>query len=82
MVLGEVFSFARHTVTQNPLALGITDGDWSDWYRLFSWPRFEERDLANQLLSETLEHVAESKPYAVAVDSTSLHRNSQSASSQ
>ena len=36
MVFGEIFSFARHTVTQGLLALGINDGDWSAWYRLFS----------------------------------------------
>ena len=36
MVLGEIFNFGRHTVTQGLMALGITDGDWSSWYRLFS----------------------------------------------
>jgi len=76
MVLGELFSFARHTVTQNLLALGMTDGDWSAWYRLFSRPRFDETQLNNQLLSETLAHVPENEPYVVAVDSTELHRSS------
>ena len=27
MVLGEIFDFGRHTVTQGLMALGITDGD-------------------------------------------------------
>lgn len=31
MVLGEVFNFGRHTVTQGLMALGIMDGDWSGW---------------------------------------------------
>jgi hypothetical protein len=39
MVLGEVFNFGRHTVTQILMALGLTDGDWSSWYRLFSCRR-------------------------------------------
>jgi len=76
MVLGELFSFARHTVTQNLLALGLTDGDWSAWYRLFSRPRFDETQLNNQLLQETLPHAPADQPYVVAVDSTSLHRSS------
>ena len=36
MVLGEIFNFGRHTVTQGLTALGMIDGDWSGWYRLFS----------------------------------------------
>jgi hypothetical protein len=35
MVLGELFSFARHTVTHTLLALGMTDGDWSAWPKAF-----------------------------------------------
>ncbi|HTX90471.1 MAG TPA: hypothetical protein VMC09_04560, partial [Anaerolineales bacterium] len=29
LVLGELFNFTRQTITQELLALGITDGDWS-----------------------------------------------------
>jgi hypothetical protein len=29
LVLGEIFNFGRHTVTQGLMALGMTDGDWS-----------------------------------------------------
>jgi hypothetical protein len=47
LVFRELFSFARHTVTQGLLALGLTDGDWSAWYCLFSRERFEEEQLAN-----------------------------------
>jgi len=42
LLFGELFTFARHTVTQGLLALGCTDADWSAWYRLFSRPRFAE----------------------------------------
>ncbi len=76
LVMGELFSFARHTVTQGLLALGITDGDWSAWYRLFSRPRFDETRLADCLLQETLEQVPPSEPYGVAMDGTTLHRSS------
>src|SRR5574342_95272 len=76
LVLGEIFSFGRHTVTQELLSLGITDGDWGAWYRLFSRKRFEEEKLSECLLQETLEHVAVDEPYCAAMDSTSIHRSS------
>ena len=46
MVLGEIFNFGRHTVTQGLMVLGITDGDWSSWYRLFSQRRYKEETVA------------------------------------
>lgn len=76
LVFGELFSFARHTVTQALLALGLTDADWSAWYRLFSRARFDEEQLASCLLGETLEHVAASEPYVVAVDGVQIPRSS------
>jgi hypothetical protein len=76
LLFGELFSFARHTVTQGMLALGITDGNWSAFYRLFSRKRFDEEQLANCLLTETLTHVPAEQPYVVAMDGTSLHRSS------
>lgn len=37
MVLGEVFNFGCHTVTQTLMEPGeVTDGGWNGWYRLFS----------------------------------------------
>ena len=76
LFFGELFSFARHTVTQGLLALGITDGDWSAFYRLFSHERFEEEALSNCLLGETLQHVPEQAVYCVAVDGVAIHRSS------
>src|SRR5512139_2707981 len=67
LVMSELFIFGRHTLTQGLLALGITDGDWSAWYRLFSRPRFDEVTLANCLLRETLTHAPASEPYSVAI---------------
>jgi hypothetical protein len=75
-VLGEVFSLGRHTVTQELLALGVTDGDWGAWYRLFSRERFDEERLSECLLQETLQHVGVDQPYCVAIDSTVIHRSS------
>jgi hypothetical protein len=76
LVLGEVFSFGRHTITQELLALGITDGDWGAWYRLFSRERYDEEKLSDCLLGETLEHVTIDEPYCAAIDSTAIHRSS------
>jgi hypothetical protein len=76
LVMGELFSFARHTVTQGLMALGLTDADWSAWYRLFSRERFDEEHLAHCLFGETLEHVDVLQPYVVGVDGTQVPRSS------
>jgi len=76
MVLGEVFNFGRHTVTQGLMALGITDGDWSGWYRLFSKGRYEERKVAKVFFRETLEHTRIEEPYVVGVDGVQIPRSS------
>ncbi|MGD0613472.1 MAG: hypothetical protein ABSB41_18390 [Anaerolineales bacterium] len=39
LVLGELFNFGRQTVTQEQMAMGMVDTDWSAWYRLFSRER-------------------------------------------
>jgi hypothetical protein len=76
LVFGELFSFARYTVTQGLLALGLKDADWSAWYRLFSRERFEEEQLANCLLAETLAHVPEEDPYVIATDGVQIPHSS------
>lgn len=76
LLLSEIFSFGRHTVTQGLLALGITDGDWSAWYRLFSRERYAEDQLSQCLLAETLGHVPEDGPYVIGVDATQVPRSS------
>lgn len=77
LVVAELFSFARHTVTQALLALGLTDADWSPWYRLFSRRRVVEDSLARCLLRETLRHVPDDQPYVTGVDALQLPRSSQ-----
>ena len=76
LVLGEVFNFGRHTVTQGLLTLGMAEGEWSGWYRLFSRERFDEEKLNRCLLDETLKQVKEDEMYCVALDSTVIHRSS------
>ena len=77
LVLGEIFAFARHTVTQALLALGLTDSDWAAWYRLFSCQRYDEEKLSSCLFRQTLTAVKEDEPYVVGIDATQLERSSQ-----
>jgi hypothetical protein len=72
MVLGEIFNLGRHTVTQGLMSLGIIDGDWSGWYRLFSKGRYEERKAAEIFLRETLEHSSVEEPYVTGVDGVQI----------
>ena len=76
LLLGDLFVFARHTVTQGLLALGLTDADWSAWYRLFSRPRFDEARVASCLFRETLVHVREDEFYVAVTDGVQVPRSS------
>lgn len=77
LVFGELFAFARHTVTQTLLALGLSGTDWTAFYRLFSRPRFEEARLNACLFRETLVHSRPDEPYVTAIDGTQIPRASQ-----
>lgn len=77
LLLSEIFAFGRHTVTQGLLALGLTEGDWSAWYRLFSHQRYAEDQVSQTLLAQTLAHVALEAPYVIGVDATQVPRSSQ-----
>ena len=76
LVLAEVFVFARHTVTQLLMSLGLTEQDWSGWYRLFSQGRFRVEQASEVLMAETLAHVASEEVYVVAGDGTQTPRSS------
>jgi hypothetical protein len=76
MVLGEIFNFGRHTVTQGLMALGVTDGDWSGWYRLFSQERYAEPKVARIFFRETLPHSSIEEPYVVGADGVQIPRSS------
>jgi hypothetical protein len=76
LVFAQLFTFARHTLTQGLLSLGLIDADWSAFYRLFSRPRFEESALASLLLRQTLPHSPAEQPYTVGIDTTQIPRTS------
>lgn len=77
LVLAEILTFGRHTVTQLLLTLGLAAEDWSAWYRLFSAGRFAVEKAGEILVEESLRHVGEEELYVVAVDGTQISRTSQ-----
>lgn len=76
LLVAEVMVFARKTVTQGLMALGMTESDWSGWYRLFSRRRFDEERLNQCLLRQTLPHVPAEALYVVGADGTQIARSS------
>lgn len=68
LVLSELFAFGRHTITQLLLTLGLTEEEWSSWYRLFSCKRFDEKKTAGVMVREVLTTLPESMPCVVGVD--------------
>jgi hypothetical protein len=74
LVFGSLFAFARHTISQVLLVLGVTEQDWSGWYRLFSVPRLAVDALDAELVRQTLAEVPASGPYVVAVDGVQVPR--------
>lgn len=77
LVMAELFSFGRHTITQLLLTLGLTDEDWSAWYRLFSKGRFEEEATSQVMLGEMLKEVSEEEPFVVGGDGFHVPRCSE-----
>lgn len=76
LLLGHLFSFARRTVTQALIALGLTDHDWSAFYRIFNEPRIDYEELTGCFLRETLDHVPCSEPFVAVVDGVQVPRHS------
>jgi DDE superfamily endonuclease len=76
LVWGRLWTIARPTITQLLLALGLTDADWSAFYRLFSVSRVDYDVLSRCFLHQTLPQVPEEGPYVVAVDGVQLPRRS------
>jgi len=68
LVMAELFAFGRHTVTQLLLSLGLTDEDWSAWYRIFSFGRYVEEATSRVMLEEMLGEVEEAEPFVVGGD--------------
>ena len=76
LVWGRLWTIARPTIAQLLLALGLTDADWSAFYRLFSVPRVDYDVLSRCFVHQTLPQVPEDGPYVVAVDGVQLPRRS------
>ncbi len=78
LLLGHLFAFARRTITQALIALGLTDhDDWSAFYRLFGAPRIDYGELTGCFFRETLPHVGPATgPYVAVVDGVQLPRSS------
>jgi hypothetical protein len=77
MVLGELFNFGRRTVvTQMMMSLGVLDGDWSAWYRVFSRGRYEKERISRVILGEALQEVPGHELYVMGVDGVQISRSS------
>jgi len=77
LLFGHLFCFARRAITQALLALGLTDSDWSAFYRLFSvGGRIDYERLTRRFFKETLGHVSPTDPYVAVVDGVQIPRHS------
>lgn len=76
LVLAEVFVFARHTISQLLMALGLVEHDWSAMYRVFSQGRFQYERASEVMFAESLRHVPADEWYVVVGDATQTPRNS------
>lgn len=57
LVIAEIVVFARHTITQLLMGVGLAELDWSGWYRLFSHGRFPYDAASAVLLAETIQQL-------------------------
>jgi hypothetical protein len=76
LILGHLFAFAKRTITQALIALGLTEHDWSSFYRLFGHRRIDYEQLSTCFFRETLPHVSPSAPYVAVVDGVQIPRSS------
>jgi len=78
LVVGELFAFKGHWVTDLLRAMGLVEEDWTAWYRVYQrLKRFMEELAGRVLLGQTLRHVSASEPYVIGIDCTQVARDSQ-----
>jgi hypothetical protein len=77
LVVGQVCSAARRTLTQVLLTRGLIAADWSAFYRLFSHARLDYDVLTRCFVQQTLAQIPPEEPYVVVVDGEQLPRSSQ-----
>jgi hypothetical protein len=56
--------------------LGLSEADWSGWYRLFSHGRFDEERAAATLLAAVVAEVPASEPFVTGFDGFQIPRSS------
>jgi len=76
LVVGMLRTVTRPTITGLLLALGLTDADWSAFYRLFSRDRLDYDILTRCYLRETLAQIPAEEPYVAVMDGTQVPRSS------
>jgi hypothetical protein len=76
LVVGQLCTVARHTITQALLALGLQDTDASAFYRLLGGTRLCYDTLTRCFFRETLAQVPADGPYVVVVDGVQVPRTS------
>lgn len=77
LILGHLFCFARRTITQALVALGLTECDWSAFYRLLgAKDRIDYETLSGIFFRQTLPHLPPARPYVAVVDGVQLPRSS------
>ena len=75
LVIGEIFAFKGHRVSDLLRGLRLVEEDWTAWYRLYQ-RRFNEGLVGGILLRQTLRHVGAEELYVIGVDCTQVPRDS------
>lgn len=73
--LGSVLALGRHTLSQILVTLGVSERDWTAWYRVFNRQRIALERVADLVVAQVME-VAEPGPVVAVVDATQLPRTS------
>jgi hypothetical protein len=77
LTCGAVLALGRHTLSQLLVVLGIGDGDWSAWYRLFNRRRIDVLTLQQRLVAQVVAVLPAADPaIVVGVDGTQVPRSS------
>ena len=76
LIFAMLFGFGRQTLTQLLMTLGLTNSDWSSWYRIFSQGRFDPMKANEILIEEVLKEIAEGDLIVVGGDGTQTPRTS------
>jgi hypothetical protein len=76
LTVGSLVALGRHTLSQVLVAIGVSDQDWSAWYRVFNRTRFAGAPGRRVMLAQLVAGYAPDAPLAVVVDATQLPRSS------